>query len=880
MPDANLNREIKTKPLSSEGRQTRPTVYLVAHLAWEREWYDAFDRQRAALLNLVASLHRELTSRPENTDALRLRVLLLGGQTVILDDIAAIRPDLMALLVIFNAGNRLGIGPWYVDVDKTLVDGESLIRNLLIARSDAEQHGLRLMPIVYADDVISWLPQLPQILQGFGIEAVLGPTSARLTPDVFRWEGSDGSCVLFIPYEVHGLTTEARFKVALGALQAQRPTRPEGPYLWMYDARDIHRIGQVPSLVERLDMTVQQSDLREFLHMLQRQAPDKARPVMRGELSGVRMSSGGSARIDLKQRDAYLRYHLTHHVEPWVAIALTHGRLAFPENVRALLHHTWRVLLQNQLTSVLRGAVSDAVHEESLLRSRRVEDQAAHLLGDALGALSGRLAYGLEVDVPRTHVVVWNPHNWPVDEVVEVFLHLPEGMHPHRLRMRGQEDDLLFGWEPFDSGGGRLIFLASAPAVGYASYTLLLSHTPPDMDKVGVRTFPGRVIARVSGETLSVQSGQLIWKNGEHVIEDLLSFVDSGDGGDLYTYSPPVEDVSIRADTVDNVMIESTPLYERLIIHHRMRVAPELTPDGVRERGVKLIELRTTATFYDHMPGVYFSTTVNNTARDHRLRVHLRTGIGARSVLVGGHYGVFERSIETSQPDEQAEHRTAASTSQRVVCVQKAKRGGQSLALVTRGLPEYEPLLEDDQVTLALTLLRSVGWLRRPSADAVPDPAAIPTPMAQCIGNFTTEYALIDTAPGNAAQLLRTAYGYTAPLQAYQYVTPPDRPYRSFLSIVSDRAIGADSDGEGVILTAFKAPEKGSGWLVRLYNPHPAPVEVYVTPFRRPERAYLVTLAEEFETVLELDANGRVGLVINPQELATLLFTFDQEGGN
>lgn len=63
--------------------------------------------------------------------------------------------------------------------------------------------------------------------------------------------------------------------------------------------------------------------------------------------------------------------------------------------------------------------------------------------------------------------------------------------------------------------------------------------------------------------------------------------------------------------------------------------------------------------------------------------------------------------------------------------------------------------------------------------------------------------------------------------------------------------------------------------MVRLFNPLDHPVEVYITPFKRPRKAYLVTLSEEPEGAIEPDANGWVAVTINAHEIVTLLLVFD-----
>jgi alpha-mannosidase len=296
-----------------------------------------------------------------------------------------------------------------------------------------------------------------------------------------------------------------------------------------------------------------------------------------------------------------------------------------------------------------------------------------------------------------------------------------------------------------------------------------------------------------------------------------------------------------------------------------MRVAPALREDRGRERGLKLIKLRTEATLYPHLPGVHLRTTFENTAQDHRLRAHLKTGIHASTVMTDSAFDLIEQPAEAGTRQMQS--------------FVSLRSGTRALSLVSRGLPEYEAVPEDDQVTLALTLVRAVGWLSRDDLSTREGAVGpmVEVPGAQCLREMDADYALIETSPGDRAAMIRAAAEFQAPLQALQYDVPPRRRRRSYLSIVSDQAVGADSDGAGAILTAFKPPEKGNGWVVRLINPLEKGVEVYVTPFKRPLRAYLMTMAEEPEGFIELDANGRIGVHINPHEVITLLIFFDDD---
>ena len=65
--------------------------------------------------------------------------------------------------------------------------------------------------------------------------------------------------------------------------------------------------------------------------------------------------------------------------------------------------------------------------------------------------------------------------------------------------------------------------------------------------------------------------------------------------------------------------------------------------------------------------------------------------------------------------------------------------GKIGLLVANRGLPEYEVIPGEEGVTVALTLLRCVGWLSRDDMHCRRGHAGpgLPTPGAQCLGTHT-----------------------------------------------------------------------------------------------------------------------------------------------
>lgn len=867
MPDE--DEHIKTQPVRLPEPQPLATIHAIAFLSWQREWYEALEVRRARLLDVLARLHTQMQGGD-----VPMKTFLLGGETILLDDISAIRPELVTFLIIYNAGGRLSLGPWYVTADEALVSGESLIRNLLVARASAKRLGVNLANVVYDPYASGHIAQLPQILADFDVDAAYLRHGAPVIHLPFRWLAPDGSNLLVVNHRIDTnwpVNADTPETVA-ASVKEQREVRPDGPFLWLFNAAysETTLAESLEEVRTHLRMPVEQSDLRRYVAALRRELPDHMRPSIRGELRLQSLQPHTylwpgtlSSRIYLKQANMRLQTLLSHSVEPLLALALTHGRLAYTDNLHALLTHSWKLLLQTQSRNALGGCASDTVHEEHEIRHRQAEDAARHIIHRALDALPGQRVVGRSSSITDTYVVVWNPHNWPVTQVVFTRLSLPPGRFPAEV-MAPDGNEVIFGWED-----GLLGFTAYVPAVGYATYRIRLANAPAHM--------PVTATAGDSIGSLFVQYGKLVWHTGESLIEDVVSFHDGGDTGDVYNYSPPNPDLVVRADVIPDSVVETGPLYRRLIMRHQLRVAPQLTANRQRLRGDHILYLTTTATRYSTMPGIYFRTTFDNSVCDHRLRAHIRTGVASDSVLSDTPFGLVRRPVAldgTSYPDHpNMEGVINTHPVQSLAAIMDAQ---QARVLLVQGLPEVEALWQSDQITLALTLVRAVGWLSRDDlrtrTAAVAPSLAIPG--AQCQRTMQADYALVTTPPGDAAALLRAGMVYNAPLQAFQYDSPPDKLARSYLSIISNRGSGAASDGEGAIMTALKPPEQGKGWIVRLFNPHERPVEVWITPNLHPDTVQRVTLAEDQRSYLHIDANGGTQVTIAPHEITTLRLMF------
>ncbi|WP_143590993.1 glycoside hydrolase family 38 C-terminal domain-containing protein [Thermoactinospora rubra] len=240
--------------------------------------------------------------------------------------------------------------------------------------------------------------------------------------------------------------------------------------------------------------------------------------------------------------------------------------------------------------------------------------------------------------------------------------------------------------------------------------------------------------------------------------------VDGGDVGDTYNHAPPARDRLVEEpEAVEVELVCSGPLVAALDVRRTYRwpayggyrtgelvegiwadAPPELGPGGpgaVEETVVTTrVELRAGEPF------VRLRVEFDNRCVDHRVRLHVPLPERATASLAEGQFAVVERGLtaeggcgETPLPTFPASSWVAA--------------GG--VAALLEHVTEYEVTGNE----LALTLLRSVGYLSRNRNGLRPEPAGpqLPTPAAQSRGVRSVSLALMPAGAGvqEAAEVFR-----------------------------------------------------------------------------------------------------------------------------
>ncbi|MBV9278854.1 MAG: hypothetical protein JOZ41_02120, partial [Chloroflexi bacterium] len=520
------------------------------------------------------------------------------------------------------------------------------------------------------------------------------------------------------------------------------------------------------------DIDIRMGSLAEHLDCVRRHA--RSLGEYRGELRfgavAYVLQQVYSARIYLKQRNAFCQTMLERYAEPLTAFAGILGA----ESRQAFVDLAWRELLKNHPHDDICGCSVDRVHREMEGRFDRVEQIGEVLIRDALRFLADRVETPEDGAAP---LFVVNPNGRPYRGTLVGTLAVPASrgslgafairdergnVVPHQVVGRRTEVVMEVNRPRRTQFVDVALSLPAIPACGYRTFFAGEAGELPATDlRVSASTVENEhltVTVRPDGTVTILDRETGVTFEGLHAIED------AEDAGDEYTYAPAPQGRTLTgADAaVEIEPLPAGPVRAGYRIRYLLALPRALEPDRVRRAGETVpYAIATDVWLGAGQRRVDFVTRLHNPARDHRLRVLFPTPIESRSVHVDGHFDVIERAVARPEGQGWAEPPSPTAHQRAFVDVSDGTAG---LAVFNRGLPEYEALRSGAGVGVALTLLRCVGWLSRGDLSTRPGSAGpeVATPEAQCLGEYEFHYAVAPHA-GTWEAILHDAHAYNAP---------------------------------------------------------------------------------------------------------------------
>jgi len=421
-------------------------IHIISHTHWDREWYCSFQLFRLKLVHLVDGL-LDLLEKDSH-----FKYFMLDGQTIVLEDYLALRPEKEALLRKHIQKGRILIGPWHILPDMFLVGPESHIRNLLQGDQTARRFGSKMM-VGYIPDSFGHPGQLPQILRGFAIQTACLWRGLDEEPVEFWWESPDGSRVL-MAYMRDGYSNGASlpagnppaFAEALAAAAdslAAHSTITD--YLIMFGTDHMEPPVNTSTAIAYAnkilpDTRVIHSTLPRFITALQAGIMKKnlVLPTVTGELRASKrmhlLPGVLSTRIWIKQRNHASENLLLKWVEPfttWQELA-TGNQPSILNQKSEIIHQAWRLLMENHPHDSICGCSIDQVHDEMKVRFDQVDQMGEELSRQSLETIAGIINTGdnskSSIENLKLAVVVFNPNSVACTDIVSAAIELPNGV--------------------------------------------------------------------------------------------------------------------------------------------------------------------------------------------------------------------------------------------------------------------------------------------------------------------------------------------------------------------------------------------------------------------------------------------------------------------
>lgn len=834
--------------------KTSTKATLVSHTHWDRAWYLTFEQYRYKLIQMIDRII-ELLNNDDN-----FKCFVLDGQTVLIEDYLDLRPENKSVLKDLITNQKLIIGPWYVLPDLFLVSGESVIRNLQVGHQMAAEFGGKL-DVGYVPDPFGHFSQLPQLLNGFGIDSFI--FMRGMPPEVdekksllFNWVAPDGSSVLsYNTKDGYLNATNLGYEKEIGRYDLVNPDfdkakervlktvtnlsdfYPNDLILLNNGIDHMPEQPEIPAIIDYLnsnfdDISITHGSFADFMT----EAKTKGSDIdYSGDLLGNRdhpiLLSVYSTRTYLKQKNQHAQYMLEKIAEP---ASIIKKELTGTDICKPVLKQAWKTLLKNHPHDDICGCSADGVHDDNEVGFRHVKEQGENIFLDTLEELtkSGFSSMNMPSnDLRFRDVFLFNPHPFTQEKWIETSVVFPN--------YEGEEEEILPAklLKAIDSNGDGLEIQVIDTQAPYLKAEFV-QFTWGRKYNIRVKTeLPplGYEIIRIQETEEQLISNE--HQNDDHqlfenkryalqvfdnkltvtdkflgtIFKNFLTFEYTQDDGDTYSYSKASEEIY---STLTRILPGKHE--QSLIAYFQLKVPSDLTGNHTVD-----IQISVKIDLSDN-EGIGLEVQYENKAKNGRLRILLPVGFNSNKTIADGHFALKSHLKRDSQNPEENHNiytpypgeLTYTTNFQGDFCIAEGENFNSWVA--NRGLNEYELIDFKGSSFFAVTLHRAVGYLsvsngkiRRPHAGP-----KIETPGAQCLRNMsfnlnwgTTEHDIPKIS------VLATAFSlpiFTRELPVF-YEAPLDGELprrKEFLSINDNR----------IRLSAFKFATDSDDIIIRVFN--------------------------------------------------------------
>jgi len=882
-------------------KMSKVKLHLVSHVHWDPMWYLPYEAYRIRLVKLMKKLLKILDQDDEYL------YFMFDGQISAIDDYLKLFPNDEEKIKKHVKSGRLIIGPWYILPEEFMISGESHIRNLCKGHKRGQELGGN-MDISYLCDMIGHIPQMPQILQGFNLDTCLAwrgiIDGENLNKTEFIWQSPDGSEVLLkvMPYSYHNLVPADRDGFINKIKEMKKGLIPyaTSEYILIMQGGDEQEpLENLPELVKAYNESVGekemiQTTLRNHIDSIKKTNSELYR--YSGELRSTYQSFILTGVLTTKMEVKLGNERIVRGLEKWTEPFSSVNSILGDEYPEELINHVWDIQLEHSFHDCIYGAHVDSVTKDIINDYKKANEVIDWVTNESLYKISKKI----NTEGKDINITLFNPTTWKREKEVvtfDIFItgdllrreFIAENNDGNKLSLdlisvekmkkySGYDNNLsASGYHERDGYNYSFsIVVPEMPSLGYINLNVKQIDWSNKEERVQyIKTTKGfdeqtdlkvhnngcensylKVVIKDNG-LLNIYD-----KKNDHWYMDMHLFEDSGDAGDNYNFSPPVEN-KIITNSGQKVKISLLKAGNTAITYRvelNLEVPSCVIDDRARSKEMVNNKIVSDITLKSQAKTIEFKTIIENNANDHRIRLLFPTGIITKKVFSGSQFYVMERPIGRNDVEDYAEKQWGNYPHRLFVDLNDGNKG---VSFFDRGLPEYETTDDGD---LYISLLRSTGYL---SKNNLPERSyhhagpELATPLAQEIGKHQFEYSLYFHKKGwQQAKCHQYSASFYAPVKAVQGDSHQGELSAglSFLEI----------DNDNLILSAFKKGEREDEWIIRVYNILDEEIKSSISLFKKIKEIYQTNLLEERQSKLELDQDNSFKVTLKPHEIYTV----------
>lgn len=832
---------------------------------WDREWYKPFQGFRYRLVEMIDGLIDAL----END---KITTFTFDGQTVVLEDYIEVRPENKDRLITLIASGRIKVGPWYVMPDELLVSGESIIENFLIGHKTAQQFHSSAWKFGYANDIFGHIAQLPQILNGFNIKGVyLG-----------RGAGNDRRFIWKSPDESECFTYNSNYAYLKRNMESAddknkylsesigKEKCEDIPVILLNYTDDHAFVNNDTIEFEKNICALDNYDITEgFENYAAEIFPYKDKlPVKYGELIETAHTTDDfravthslSSYYTLKQSNDRCERNLYEVFAPMLVM----GEILGSFEKRVYFDIARKYLLKNQPHDSICGCSVDEVHSNMSYRYNQA-NEIADIIKEEFVAKTVR---STDAEKGGYILTVFNFDIRPMSGTITVDVDFPKDWNSVFEGNAGYARINMF--DIIDEQGNKVEYQIlnieydkeiynKQDIINVDRYTIALESTvlpfgttcfkivPAEkLNNVPKTIHEGNLIAENEYLTLRISNAgdiNIIDKSNGRQYKHLNTFIDESDTGNGWFYesaainSPAIVSSGGYVEVINNgSLVNSFRITKEMLVPTK---SDAINQNRSNER--ICMNISTIVTLKAHSKMVEFSTTIDNTPKDHRVRVMFPTGIQGDEYLASQAFCFIKRKRGVSA--EGVNYREPESYEKNTSGIISVSDNENNFSFVGKEGFHEAGVYPDG--TISVTMFRG---FRKEFHEKN-------SQTAQLNKKLTFSYAVcIDDA---------SLYSVKKRIFEKPITHMSDIKLKSVNSIISLEKGNAE-------ISIIKPAENNDGWIIRMYNPTSKPSENMLKINIPNVKLYETNLEEIIESEIHRD-NDLARIHIAPWKIKTLL---------